>query len=155
MGDVAAKAESQGSVSQLLGYGVGIGLLTVSTASPYLFSIFAVAVPAHMALTALMLRVATFELLTIPRLSFLARDYASSAGRPEAERRLPSLRDLEQRENTGFYGEFFKTKEDKYAELAPLLEDIVKSSDPRVRALWDVCVDAFDVSRLHSIMINC
>ena len=74
-GDVAAKSESQASVGLLLGYGAGIGLLTISHSAAYLYAIFAVTVPMHMVITAWMLRVATFELLTLPRLSWLANEY--------------------------------------------------------------------------------
>ena len=152
MGDVAAKAESQGSVSQLLGYGAGVGLLAVSQSAPYLFSIFAVAAPLHLVTIAYMLRVATFELLTLPRLEWLAKEYAAGAGRPESEEErsllysLPSLAELERREETGFFGEFFKRKEDNYLELAPRLEDIIASPTPATRETWSACVEAFDVS---------
>lgn len=150
MGDVAAKAESQGSVSQLLGYGVGVGLLAVSQSPAYLYSVFAVAAPLHLVTIAYMLRVATFELLTLPRLTFLAKDYAAGAGRPESEEErnllfsLPSLAELERREEIGFYGEFFKHKEDNYLELAPKLEDIIASPTPATRETWDACVEAFN-----------
>ena len=102
MGDVAAKAESQGSVSQLLGYGAGIGLLAVSQSAAYLYSIFAVIAPIHLAITAYMLRVATFELLTLPRLTWLSKEYASGKGRSEENEQilpysLPSLGELERR----------------------------------------------------------
>lgn len=159
MGDVAAKAESQNSVSQLLGYGAGVGLLAVSQSAPYLYSIFAIAAPLHMALTAWMLRVATFELLTLPRLTWLAREYASGTGRTESEDEhslpysLPSLAELERREEIGFFGEFFKQKEENYLQLAPAVEGIMASPTPVARERWNACVEAFDVSLSRSICL--
>lgn len=138
-GDVAAKSESQASVAQLLGYAAGIGLLTVSHSAPYLYSIFAVSVPAHMAITAWMLRVATFELLTLPRLSWLANEYTWN-------REVVSLRELEATKKTGLFGEFYKVKTDQYVTLTPTLEEVVDTAADRNR--WEACVHAFDVSVL-------
>lgn len=156
MGDVAAKAESQGSVSQLLGYGVGVGLLAVSQAAPYLYSIFAISAPIHLAVTAYMLRVATFELLTLPRLTWLSKEYASGNGRSEENEQilpysLPSLAELERRKDIGFFGEFFRHKEEDYLQLAPRLEDIIASPTPAARERWNACVEAFDVSVPYSL----
>lgn len=145
MGDVAAKSESQGSVGVLSGYAAGVGLLTVSHSAPYLYTIFALSIPIHLLITQWMLSAATFELLTLPRLSFLARDFASHAGRPGAERGLLTLRELEERRGLGAFGEYFKTKEDKYVQIGPSLEAIVTPTDLGARIRWDVCVEAFNV----------
>lgn len=155
MGDVAAKSESQGSVGVLAGYALGVSLLTVSHSAPYLYSIFALAVPLHLGLTQWMLKTATFELLTLPRLSFLAREFLATAGRPEAERRVSTIGDLEREGETGMYGEYFKKSEDRYVVIAPGLEDIVSSTDIRAQVKWTVCVEAFEVRLSLSTMEQC
>ncbi|EKM57809.1 uncharacterized protein PHACADRAFT_251666 [Phanerochaete carnosa HHB-10118-sp] len=144
MGDVAAKSESQGSVGILSGYAAGVGLLTVSHSAPYLYTIFALAIPIHLLITQWMLRAATFELLTLPRLSFLAREFASRASRPEAERELPTLGELERQRAIGVFGEYFKTKEDQYVQIAPDLDAVVSPTDLGARTRWDACVEAFN-----------
>ena len=138
-GDVAAKSESQASVGLLLGYGAGIGLLTISHSAAYLYAIFAVTVPMHMVITAWMLRVATFELLTLPRLSWLASEYVWG-------RDVVPLKELETTRKTGMFGEFFKRKEDRFVTLTPKLEEVVEANATTDRARWETCVHAFDVS---------
>ena len=148
MGDVAAKSESQGSVGILAGYAAGVGLLTVSHSAPYLYTIFALAIPIHLLITQWMLRAAAFELLTLPRLTYLARDFASCAGRPEAEGGILTLQELEDRNVLGPFGEYFKTEEDKYVQIAPTLEDTVSPKDSGARTRWEACVEAFSVCHL-------
>ncbi|PSS36770.1 hypothetical protein PHLCEN_2v1401 [Hermanssonia centrifuga] len=142
-GDVAAKSESQASIGQLLGYAAGIGLLAVSHSAPYLYSIFALTVPAHLAVTAWMLRVATFELLTLPRLSHLADEFVGN-------REVVSLKQLEAEKKTGLFGEFYKRKENAYVSLTPRLEDIITTDSLKDRRIWDACMHAFDVRILLS-----
>ncbi|KAI0685972.1 vitamin B6 photo-protection and homoeostasis-domain-containing protein [Cytidiella melzeri] len=164
MGDVAAKSESQASVGQLLGYAAGIGLLTISHSAAYLYSIFAVAVPLHMLVTGWMLRVASFEMLTLPRISWLAGEYVatSSAGVAKPSCGVLTLEELETSRETGFFGEFYKSKRDNYLRLAPRIEDILSSARTAEQLRWEVCVRAFDCeryllypaqSRRHSVSI--
>lgn len=148
MGDVAAKSESQSSVGQLLGYAAGIGLLTFSHSAAYLYSIFAVSVPLHMIVTGWMLKVASFEMLTLPRISRLASEYvAASPGTiAKPSRGIVSLTELDATEQTGFFGEFYKVRRDNYLCLAPQIEDVLSSATAAERQRWEACVNSFDVS---------
>ena len=156
MGDVAAKSESQSSVGQLLGYAAGIGLLTFSHSAAYLYSIFAVSVPVHMVVTGWMLKVASFEMLTLPRISWLASEYVSATPATAAKpsHGIVTLNELETNESTGFFGEFYKTRKNKYLRLAPRIEDMLSSNSSGDRQRWEACVDAFDVC-LSSISLFC
>ncbi|GBE87872.1 DUF647-domain-containing protein [Sparassis crispa] len=136
-GDVAAKDESQASIAQLTGYAAGIGLLTVSHSAPYLYSLFFLVVPAHIVMTTCMMRVATFELLTLPRLAILTNQFT----RDEKPMDLLSLNQIEEMRGTGLFGEFYKTKEQKYLFLAPRVADVIK--DEADGARWVVCTDVF------------
>lgn len=154
MGDVAAKSESQASVGQLLGYASGIGLLTVSHSAAWLYAVFAVAVPLHLAITAWMLRVASFEMLTLPRISSIAGSYVNASspvgsghGAVGTHGVVP-LQELDASRRTGFFGEFYKTKADRYLRLAPRVEDVLSPKRPDDRARWEACVSAFNVSGL-------
>ncbi|KAI0635638.1 DUF647-domain-containing protein [Trametes polyzona] len=139
-GDVAAKDESQASVAQLVGYASGISLLTVSHTAPYLYSIFALAVPIHLAMTAYMMRVASFELLTLPRVSCLAREYVSRG-------EVSSLEQLEARRSTGLYGEFYKDKKDRWLVLAPRVGEVLHQGTVMERAKWQTCARIFKDDR--------
>jgi len=140
MGDVAAKDESQNSIAQLLGYAAGIGLLTFSHSPAYLYSLFAILTPAHLAMTTLMMRVATFEVLTLPRLSMLANDFAGG-NKSYDSGTVMSLRDMDRAREIGAFGEFYKRKEQRYVDLAPRVGDVV-GSDPDVESVrWQVCTD--------------
>ncbi|CAL1716942.1 unnamed protein product [Somion occarium] len=140
-GDVAAKEESQASVAQLLGYSAGIGLLTFSHSPAYLYSIFFLSVPVHLLVTTYMLQLTTFELLTVPRLSWLAGQYAKKQD-GKAERGVVDLAEVEKLKTTGLFGEFYKRKRDRYVSLAPKLEDVVVSN-PLDRSKWTACAEAF------------
>lgn len=140
-GDVAAKEESQASIAQLVGYSAGIGLLTFSHSAAYLYSIFFLAVPVSLGITTWMLRLTTFELLTLPRLGMLAGAYAGGEG----VKRVKTLKEVEEEESTGLFGEFYKRKQDKFLSLAPRVEDVFKAHAPQDRKTWDTCVDAFHV----------
>lgn len=153
-GDVAAKSESQASVGQLLGYAAGIGLLTISHSAAYLYTIFAITVPAHMVLTGQMLRVATFEVLTLPRLSQLAREYTSEPRLYVGGQSVSSLQELEAAKTTGFFGEFFKRKQDRYVRLTPRLEDALAQRGATGRDLWELCADVFEVSQFRLVGQN-
>ncbi|KAH9915112.1 vitamin B6 photo-protection and homoeostasis-domain-containing protein [Fomitopsis serialis] len=131
MGDVAAKDESQTSLAQLVGYAAGIGLLTFSHSPAYLYMLFALCTPAHLTATVAMMRLATFETLTLPRLTLLARDYAEADGKQD----MPSFKEFEAAGETGVFGEYFKTKKDRYVTLAPRVGD--------VSSQWDVCSNIF------------
>ena len=137
-GDVAAKDESQASIAQLAGYASGIGLLTVSHAPAYLYSIFFLALPVHLAMTWSMMKVATFELLTLPRVSALAQSYVSahSAG---------SLEDLDRERATGLFGEFYKKKQDRWLTLAPRMNDVLISGSDAHRSMWETSARVFQV----------
>jgi len=132
-GDVAAKDESQTSIAQLTGYAAGIGLLTVAQNPAYLFSLFAVMVPAHMTMTTYMMRVATFELLTLPRLSILGQEF-------DEGQRVPSLKEMDAMDAAGVFGEFYKRKEDKYLTIAPRVSSVVTNEQDASR--WDACANA-------------
>ncbi|KAI0091014.1 vitamin B6 photo-protection and homoeostasis-domain-containing protein [Irpex rosettiformis] len=149
MGDVAAKSESQSSVGQLLGYAAGIGLLTFSHSAGYLYSIFAVSVPLHMIVTGWMLKVASFEMLTLPRASWLASEYvaASPATAPNPSCGVVTLTELDATKQTGFFGEFYKSRKNNYLRLAPRMEDVLESSTSGDRQEWEICVNAFDHER--------
>ncbi|KAM5537156.1 hypothetical protein V8D89_009089 [Ganoderma adspersum] len=135
-GDVAAKDESQSSVAQLGGYAAGISLLTFSHAPAYLYSVFFLAVPLHLTMTAYMMRFATFELLTLPRISHLAETYVTDG-------EVDSQADLDKKGVTGLFGEFYKTKDDRWLTLAPRVGDVLSSSSDVDRSTWEVCSQVF------------
>lgn len=137
-GDVAAKDESQSSIAQLVGYASGISLLAVSHTAPYLYAIFAFAVPVHLAMTAYMMRVATFELLTLPRVSCLAQEYVTRG-------QVPSLGELDAAHRTGLFGEFYKDKGDRWLTLAPRVGDVLDSGTDLERVRWQICAGVFEV----------
>lgn len=143
MGDVAAKDESQTSIAQLVGYAAGIGLLTVSHSASYLYSLFFLMSPVHLAMTACMMRVATFEHLTLPRLSLLANAYVR-----DDEKWLPSLRELEAAGRTGLFGEFYHRKQDRYVWLGPRVADVVGPNSERDPVQWDICTNVFQVRHI-------
>ncbi|EMD33961.1 hypothetical protein CERSUDRAFT_117486 [Gelatoporia subvermispora B] len=132
-GDVAAKDESQASVAQLAGYAAGIGLLTLSHDPSYLYTIFALAVPTHLVATTLMMRCATFELLTIPRLSLLAETYSRKGD-------VMPLSRLEAKRATGMFGEFYGKGQGKLVSLAPRVAEVVKDEEGE-RARWALCTE--------------
>ncbi|KAH9945013.1 vitamin B6 photo-protection and homoeostasis-domain-containing protein [Epithele typhae] len=139
-GDVAAKDESQASIAQLAGYASGIGLLTFSHAPAYLYSIFFLAVPIHLVMTGLMMRVATFELLTLPRVSHLARSYVATG-------EVQSLDQLTQSAATGMFGEFYKGKADHWLTLAPRVQDVLSSGSDIDRMRWETASRVFQDDR--------
>ena len=138
-GDVAAKDESQSSVAQLLGYASGISLLTFSHAPAYLYSIFFLAVPLHLTMTTLMMRCASFELLTLPRLSYLAQTFVE-------DRDVDAVEDLDKSAATGLFGEFYRNKQDRWLTLAPRISDVLSSRSDIDRSRWEVCSQVFQVS---------
>ncbi|KAI0822532.1 DUF647-domain-containing protein [Trametes gibbosa] len=140
-GDVAAKDESQASIAQLAGYAAGISLLTVSHTAAYLYAIFAVAVPVHLIMTAYMMRVASFELLTLPRVSRLAEAYVSMQGQ------VPSLTELDAARCTGLYGEFYREKHDRWLILAPRVGEVLSLGLEVERARWQICAGVFKDDR--------
>ncbi|KAH8100958.1 DUF647-domain-containing protein [Cristinia sonorae] len=144
-GDVAAKEESQASIGQLLGYSAGIGLLTLSHSPAYLYSIFFLAVPVSLGITTWMLKLATFELLTLPRLSVLSRGFVS--GKEGGEREMKTLAEVDSEGSTGLFGEFYKRKHDKFLTLAPRVEDILTRNNAEVLTRWNTCADAFHNER--------
>ncbi|KAI0649411.1 DUF647-domain-containing protein [Trametes meyenii] len=139
-GDVAAKDESQASIAQLVGYASGISLLTFSHTPAYLYSIFFLAVPLHLTMTAYMMRVATFELLTLPRISGLAQEYVTRG-------ELPSLEELDKANRTGLFGEFYKEKSDRWLTLAPRVGEALKGGDDLDPERWRVCAEIFKHDR--------
>lgn len=141
MGDVAAKDESQTSIAQLVGYAAGIGLLSVSHAPAYLYALYTLLTPAHLMMTALMMRVATFEVLTMPRLGLLARAYAGEDGAAGVR----SLREIERADETGVFGEYYKRKEDRLVELAPRVSEVVGRDVGADSARWELCTRVFQV----------
>lgn len=87
-----------------------------------------------------MLRLASFELLTLPRLSLLARGFAKEG----AEKRdVVSLAQADRSKQTGLFGEFFKRKADKFFVLTPPLTETVSSKSFEDRSRWDACANAF------------
>jgi hypothetical protein len=152
-GDVAAKSESQASVGQLLGYAAGVGLLAVSHSAAYLYSIFAVAVPLHMLITGWMLRVASFEMLTLPRVSWLAKEYVAASPSTAGRRPLGivTLDELDASRQTGLFGEFYKTRKDNYLRLAPRTEDVLSSPAAADKLKWEACVKVFGVRFIFSV----
>ncbi|TBU33480.1 vitamin B6 photo-protection and homoeostasis-domain-containing protein [Dichomitus squalens] len=139
-GDVAAKDESQASVAQLAGYAAGISLLTFSHAPAYLYAIFFAAVPLHLTMTAYMMRVATFELLTLPRISHLAQTYVNDGV-------VGSQKDLDREHATGLFGEFYKNNGDRWLTLAPRVGDALNTSSDVDRSTWQVCSQVFQDDR--------
>ncbi len=147
-GDVAAKDESQASVAQLGGYAAGITLLAFSHAPAYLYSIFFLAVPLHLTMTAYMMRVATFELLTLPRITHLAQTYVTDG-------EVDSQTDLDKKGSTGLFGEFYKTKNDRWLTLAPRVGDVLSSGSDIDRSTWEVCSQVFRVSVHSTLQVRC
>lgn len=146
-GDIAAKDESQSSVAQLVGYASGISLLTYSHAPAYLYSIFFLAVPVHLMMTMLMMRGASFELLTLPRASHLAQTYVQ-------DREVDAVKDLDKSGVTGLFGEFYKNKNDRWLTLAPRIGEVLSSGPDSGsginRSTWEVCSQVFQVSTAPS-----
>ncbi|THH29927.1 hypothetical protein EUX98_g4277, partial [Antrodiella citrinella] len=149
-----AKEESQASIAQLVGYSAGIGLLTLSHSPAYLYSIFFLAVPVSLGVTAWMLRLTKFELLTLPRLGVVAGGFVQSrkgkeeggeGGKEQERRGVKTLAEVDEERSTGLFGEFYKKKQDKFLVLAPRVEDILKANAARDVDMdrWDTCVDAF------------
>lgn len=128
MGDVAAKHEAQSSVAQLLGWTAGIGLLAVSHSAAFLYGIFFLAVPFHLTTTALMLKAATFELLTLPRLTVLCQKYMET-------KTVCSLEQLNASHAVGLFGEFAKRNHRKSFVLGSSFSDSIQSEEQRVR--WE------------------
>ncbi|KAJ8494769.1 hypothetical protein ONZ51_g2110 [Trametes cubensis] len=139
-GDVAAKDESQASIAQLFGYASGISLLTISHTAGYLYSIFFLAVPLHLTMTAYMMRVATFELLTLPRISCLAQEYVTRGD-------VSSLEELDKSHRIGLFGEFYKNKGDRWLTLAPRVNEVLKSGTELEQSQWQVCAEVFKDDR--------
>ncbi len=142
-GDVAAKDESQASMAQLTGYAAGISLLTFSHSPVYLYSIFFAAVPLHLVMTVYMMRSASFELLTLPRLSHLAQAYVT-------EETVDSVEQLDKKGATGLFGEFYKTKSDRWLTLAPRVGDVLSAGSEVDRSRWQACSQVFQVSLVQS-----
>ncbi|KAH9902756.1 DUF647-domain-containing protein [Cubamyces lactineus] len=139
-GDVAAKDESQASIAQLFGYASGISLLTVSHTAGYLYSIFFFAVPLHLTMTAYMMRVATFELLTLPRISCLAQEYVTRGD-------VSSLEELDKSRRIGLFGEFYRTNGDRWLTLAPRVNEVLQSGTELEQSRWQVCAEVFKDDR--------
>ncbi|RPD59599.1 DUF647-domain-containing protein [Lentinus tigrinus ALCF2SS1-7] len=139
-GDVAAKDESQASIAQLAGYAAGISLLTFSHSPAYLYSIFFTAVPLHLTMTVYMMRNASFELLTLPRVSHLAQTYIT-------EGTVDSVDSLDQKGATGLFGEFYKNKSDCWLTLAPRVSDVLSAGSEVDRSRWEVCSKVFQHER--------
>ncbi|KAH9831583.1 vitamin B6 photo-protection and homoeostasis-domain-containing protein [Rhodofomes roseus] len=139
MGDVAAKDEAQTSLAQLVGYAAGIGLLTFSHSPAYLYGLYSLCTPAHLVATVAMMRLATFETLTVPRLTVLAREYAT----PNGKQVVPSYKELEDARETGVFGEYFKSKKDRYVALAPRVADVVGRDAEPEASRWDICTNTF------------
>lgn len=100
-----------------------------------------------MGVSALMLKFAAFELLTLPRVSLLASKFAAGDG---AEgRRVGGLKEIEQSNATGLFGEFYKNKRDQLVTLAPKVEDSIGSTEEDIER-WEICADAFEVSTFTS-----
>lgn len=150
MGDVAAKEESQASIAQLLGYAVGMSLLTFSHSAGYLYSIFALAVPIHLCASTLMLKLANFELLTLPRVTLLAKRSAVEDG--ESNKAVSCLKELDESKETGLFGEFYKRRRDHLVTLAPKVEDFLDDTEESVTT-WEICADAFAVR--HLLLYSC
>ena len=142
-GDVAAKDESQASIAQLAGYAAGISLLTFSHSPAYLYSIFFASVPLHLTMTVYMMRNATFELLTLPRISHLAEAYV-------AEGTVDSVEGMDSKGATGLFGEFYKTKSDCWLTLAPRVGEALSAGSEVDRSRWEVCSQVFQVSLFQS-----
>ncbi|PCH39406.1 DUF647-domain-containing protein [Wolfiporia cocos MD-104 SS10] len=138
VGDVAAKDESQTSIAQLAGYAAGIGLLTFSHSPAYLYSLFFLLTPAHLTTTVFMMRVATFESLTVPRLSLLARGYAA-----ERDDAIVPFKELEKMGQTGLFGEFYKMKRDEVVSLAPRVADVIGAETNSESMRWELCTNVF------------
>ncbi len=121
-----------------------MSLLTFSHSAGYLYSIFALAVPIHLCASTLMLRLANFELLTLPRVTLLAKRFAVEGG--EGDKPISCLREMEQSKETGLFGEFYKKRRDHLVTLAPKVEDFLSDTEEGVRT-WEICADAFAVRR--------
>ncbi|KAL4244065.1 RUS1 family protein [Abortiporus biennis] len=142
VGDVAAKEESQASIAQLFGYAAGAGLLTVSHSATYLYSIFFLSIPIHLITTVYMLRVATFELLTLPRVTVLAHDFSESDDDTN-KGTVMSFAEMETSRRTGVFGEFYKNKRDRCVVLAPTVSQVVSSGSLDDQDRWYTCASVF------------
>lgn len=97
-----------------------------------------------MSVTTYMLQLTTFELLTLPRLSWLSSRYAQ-LGDEANTRKVTSLAAVDKLSVTGLFGEFYKNKRDKFLFLAPRLEDVISTSSEG-RSRWNFCADVFKVT---------
>lgn len=98
-----------------------------------------------------MLRLTSFELLTLPRLGALASDFVKGdSGRKSGvvgrEGNVKTLADLDEEGRTGLFGEFYKRKQDRFLDLAPRVQDVLRTYAPDERERWDTCTGVFQVS---------
>lgn len=100
-----------------------------------------------------MLRLTTFELLTLPRLSWLSRHYARLGVDDTAATKVPCLDDVDKLRVTGLFGEFYKNKRDKFLSLAPRLEDVISTSSEG-RSRWNLCSDVFKVCHSKTVYFS-
>lgn len=103
VGDLVAKDDSQMSVAHLMGMLIGVGVISISHAPAFLFSIFAVLGPIHCAMTVALIRAARFEVLNQTQLTLLSRAFVR-------EGKVPSLEELKPHER--FFGEWLNSTED-------------------------------------------
>ncbi|CAG8605487.1 4774_t:CDS:10 [Paraglomus brasilianum] len=99
IGDIVAKDDAQMSFAHLLGMLCGVGLITISHDPAFLFSCFAVLVPANLYATLSLLKAAQFEILNQAKLSLIAKQYIDTG-------EVPTMDELKDRE-IGF-GEWIK-----------------------------------------------
>ena len=88
------------------------------------------------------MKVATFELLTLPRATALAQSYATTGD-------VETLEDLDRARATGLFGEFYKSKNDHWSTLAPRMSDVLRSGSDVHRSMWEVSSRIFQVSPAH------
>ncbi|TFY52984.1 hypothetical protein EVJ58_g9704 [Rhodofomes roseus] len=100
---------------------------------------YSLCTPAHLAATVAMMRLATFETWTVPRLTVLAREYAA----PNGKQVVLSYKELLDARETGVFGEHFKSKKDQYVALAPRVADVVGRDAEPEASRWDICTNTF------------
>lgn len=98
-----------------------------------------------------MLRLTSFELLTLPRLGALASDFVKGDGEMKREvdgreGNVKTLAELDEEGRTGIFGEFYKRKQDRFLVLAPRVQDVLRTYAPEERERWDTCTGVFLVS---------
>jgi hypothetical protein len=97
VGDLTAKADSQGAVALISGWLTGIALISYSHSAPFLFAAYFALTPLHVLATRNLLMSAEFEILNETKAMLIIKEYLNSGDIPSMTQIKPSER---------FFGEY-------------------------------------------------